>query len=233
MEEITYRAGANHRLCKKTHLKSFDAVERKWNRLSHSPMKRCQSGPIRSKETLENLISGFRVPAPTIKFANSPRRPSGAMRGMTLIEVLLSFFVVCTTCLAGLSGLLFVYRVGDSNLRALSAASAVRSVGEQLVSVDYATLFGPSLPVDVPSNPGGSLLVETWNERTDDVHNTPDNPKDDLQLKIKPTVTRVRDANGLDYAQVVFSYQWIDSSFFVPRVREDLYTMIVAPVSSF
>jgi hypothetical protein len=128
---------------------------------------------------------------------------------------------------------LFSYRTSDSNLRALRAAAAARSVAEQMVSVDYATLFGATLPVDVPSNPGGTLTVNSWNDRTDDVHNTPDVAEDDLFIKINPSVTRVRDANGLDYAQVVITYQWVDSSFNAPRVREDRYTMIVTPVSSF
>lgn len=162
-------------------------------------------------------------------------RISGRMsrRGMTLVEVVIGFAVLATTCMAGLSGLLFAYRMSDSNLRALSASSAVRSIGEQLVAVDYATLFGPSLPVDVPSNPGGALATDTWNDRTDDVHNTPENPNDDLRMRINPTITRVRDANGLDYAQVVLTYEWVDSSFFSPRTKQDKYTLLIAPVSSF
>jgi hypothetical protein len=55
---------------------------------------------------------------------------------MTLVEVLIGFFVIGTACMAGLAGLLFAYRNSDSNLCALTAASAVRSVGEQLVSVN-------------------------------------------------------------------------------------------------
>jgi type II secretory pathway pseudopilin PulG len=176
------------------------------------------------------------IPAICFEPANTPTLPpsrDSRRRGMTLVEVLIGFFVIGTACMAGLSGLLFAYRNSDSNLCALTAASAVRSVGEQLVSVDYATLFGPTLPVDVPSNPGGMLTVDAWNERADDVHNTPANPNDDLRLSIRPRITRVVESNGLDYAQVVLSYRWVDSSFFVPRIREDRYTMIVAPVASF
>jgi len=124
-------------------------------------------------------------------------------------------------------------RTADSNLLALEAASAARSVAEQLQSVDYLTLFSTELPADVPSSPGGSLNVDTWNSRTEDFRHTPNNPHDDLQLRLKPFVTRVTQADGLDYAQVVIQFEWLDSSFFVPRTRADTFTMLMAPISTY
>ena len=73
----------------------------------------------------------------------------------------------------------------------------------------------------------------TWNARTDDFRHTPDNPDDDLQLRINPTVTRVIGADGLDYAQVVIQYEWTDKSFYRARTRSDQFTMLVAPIPSF
>lgn len=141
--------------------------------------------------------------------------------------------VAGTACLSALAGMVLSLRVADSNLLALSATSAVRSVAEQLLAVDYATLFQAQIPVDLPSHPGGSLVVDTWNARTEDFHHTPDNPADDLRIQIKPTITRIVESGGVDYAQVVISYEWLDSSFFVPRTRADKFTMLVAPISSF
>ena len=171
------------------------------------------------------------LPAP-VRFRRCSARPAGR-GGLTLVEVMLGLTIAGTAALGGLAGMLFCLRMADSNLRALTAASAVRSVGEQLLTIDYASLFAADLPVDVPSNPGGSLQTNVWNTRVDDPNETPANPNDDLQMRIRPTITRIHDADGLDYAQVVISYEWIDSSYFVPRTRSDSLTMIVAPVSSF
>jgi hypothetical protein len=146
---------------------------------------------------------------------------------------MLATTVVGTACLAGLAGMLMSLRTADSNLLALQAASAVRSVSEQLLAVNYRALFETELPVDVPSHPSGVLTVDSWNSRTDDFQHTPDNAKDDLQLRIKPVVTRITKTDGLDYAQVVLQYEWIDSSFFAPRTRSDTFTTLVAPVSSY
>ncbi len=141
--------------------------------------------------------------------------------------------VIGTACLAGLSALLMCLRTSDSTLLALQAATVVRSVTEQLQSLDYQSLFSEQLAVDVPSHPGGSLTVNTWNSRTDDFHHTPNNPRDDLQLKLRPAVTHVTQTDGLDCAQVVIEYEWSDSSFFAPRTHSDSYTLLLAPVSSF
>lgn len=180
------------------------------------------------------------MPVPITSTVTPPGRPSLPARprrsrraGVTLVEVMLAMTVVGTACLAGLAGLLMSLRVADSNLLALNAASAVRSVSEQLLAVDYLTLFNTELPVDLPSYPGGTLAVETWNVRTEDFRHTPDVPGDDLQLRISPFITRVTESDGLDYAQVVLEYEWLDSSFFVPRTRTDTFTMLVAPVASF
>lgn len=154
-------------------------------------------------------------------------------KGLTLVEVMLAMIVIGTACLAGLAGMLTSLRTADSTLLALQAASTVRSVSEELLAVDYLSLFQSTLPVDVPSNPNGTLNVNAWNDRTDDFLQTPDNPNDDLHLSLRPSVIRVQQADGLDYAQIVIEYRWLDSSFFVPRVRSDTFTMLVAPISSF
>jgi type II secretory pathway pseudopilin PulG len=155
--------------------------------------------------------------------------------GLTLVEVMLAMTVVGSACLAGLASMMMSLRMADSNLRSLQAASAVRSVAEQLLAVDYLSLFEDELHVDVPSNPNGSLIPNTadWNVRTMDLRHTPDNPNDDLQLRLRPYVTHVTQTDGLDYAQIVIAYEWTDSSFFVPRTRSDSFTMLVAPISSF
>jgi type II secretory pathway pseudopilin PulG len=153
--------------------------------------------------------------------------------GTTLVELMLAVSLAGTACLAGLAGMLMALRTADSNLLSLQAAAAVRSVSEQLIAVNYLALFETELSADVPSNPGGTLTADIWNSRTDDFHHTPDNPRDDLQLKIKPSVTRITQTDGLDYAQIVLHYEWLDSSFFAPRTRSDTFTTLVAPISSF
>jgi hypothetical protein len=76
-------------------------------------------------------------------------------------------------------------------------------------------------------------VVDAWNTRSDDLHHTPNNPRDDLKLRVRPYVTRITQADGGDFAQVVLFYEWDDSSFFVSRTRADAFTMIIAPVSSY
>jgi prepilin-type N-terminal cleavage/methylation domain-containing protein len=186
--------------------------------------------------TLRNFVPSFNLSRWRARSSPSRRARANTHRnqaGLTLIEVMVATVLGASACFAGLAGLLTSLRTADSNLLSLQAASAVRSVSEQMLSVDYLSLFSANLPVDVPSQPGGSLKAGDWNSRTDDFRHTPDNPNDDLQLRIRPSVTRIIQADGVDFAQVVLQYEWQDSTFFAARTRSDTFTMLVTSVSSY
>ena len=153
---------------------------------------------------------------------------------MTLVEVMMGLLVVTLTALAALSALMFSWRLADANLRSITAMAAAKSVAEQLIALPYDQLFESSLNVDVPSSTVGSLNTRAWNDRTDDIHNTPTKTSDDLVMSINPEVTHVQDeASGVDFAQIVISYRWEQSSFFATRTRADYLTMVISKVSSF
>lgn len=156
-----------------------------------------------------------------------------ARSGMTLVEVMLGFVIMGTAALAALSALLFGWRVADANLRALSAMEAARSVSEQILTLDFDTLGGVALPVDVPSSTLGSLTVGVWNNRTDDIHNTPSNLADDLVLSIKPEVRMSSDDNPVKCVQVIVRFSWEENSFFAKRTREDAITIVRSPLTNY
>lgn len=162
-----------------------------------------------------------------------PMAGRGSRAGMTLVEIMMALTVAGTACLSAVAGLLMALRTADSNLLALQAASAARSVGEQLQTIDYDSLFGSSLPVDVPGSATGSLAVNAWNSRTDDFRRTPANSNDDLRYRLRPVITRITETNGVDYAQVVIQFEWTDTSFFAQRTRTDTFTTLVASVSTY
>lgn len=174
------------------------------------------------------------IPRRTLQLAADAahRRPS-PRAGMTLIEVMLGMVIIGTTALATLSALLFTWRVADSNLRALNAMEAGRSIAEQVMTLDFTTLGGSTLPVDLPSLPNGSLVVGSWNNRTDDIHNTPANPHDDFAISIKPEVAVSDDSSGVRCAQIVIHYSWEERSFFARRTREDSVTIVRSPIAAF
>jgi prepilin-type N-terminal cleavage/methylation domain-containing protein len=159
------------------------------------------------------------------------RRRAGA--GFSLVEVMIGLMILGTSSLAALAGLLFSFRTSDANLRALGALAQARSVAEKAVTLDYQTLAGATLPVDVPSSTAGSLEVNEWNERRDDVHGTPTDPNDDLVFSIRPEVTQTNLATGLACSQVIVRYRWQDHSLFRPRLRENALTVVVAQVPSY
>jgi type II secretory pathway pseudopilin PulG len=161
------------------------------------------------------------------------RRKSNPCAALTLVEVMIAMAVMGFTMFSALSGLLFSYRMAESNLRSLIALSTGRSITEQLMGLDYNSLLGPTLPADVPSSSVGSLDVDVWNARLADYRNTPDNTSDDLRIELNPHITRVVDSNGLDYVQVVVGVRWDDSTFFGTRVREEAISVILAPISSY
>lgn len=135
--------------------------------------------------------------------------------------------------MAALAGLLFSYRISDANLRALAATANARAVAEKVVTLDFGTLAGTSLPVDIPSMPNGSLTVNSWNNRTDDIHNTPSNTVDDLVFGIRPEVAQSNTGSGFACSQVIIRYRWEENSFFRTHTREDAITVVVSNVPSY
>lgn len=152
---------------------------------------------------------------------------------MTLVEVMIGFMVMGMAALSALSAILFSWRIADSNLRSLAATETARSVAEQILVLDFDDLALASLPVDVPSNPGGSLTVGAWNSRSDDMHNTPDSTSDDLIMAIRPEITMSDDSSGVRCAQIIVRFSWEEHSFFTARTREDAITLIRSPVSAY
>lgn len=153
---------------------------------------------------------------------------SGA--GFTLVEVMLAMVVLGMSALAALAGMLFTYRASDANLRALAAWSNARAVAEQIQTLDADTLAKNSLPVDIPSSGVGSLIVNEWNERTDDLHATEGNPADDLALGLRPEVSQTASVTGFTCTQVVLHFRWTENSFFAPRLREDALTVVLSNI---
>jgi prepilin-type N-terminal cleavage/methylation domain-containing protein len=158
-------------------------------------------------------------------------RSRTSSRGFSLAEVMLAMMVLGTSSLAALAAMLFSYRTADSNLRADSALANARAVAEQILTLDQGSLASSALPVDVPSNPSGSLTVNEWNERIDDIHGTPESPDDDLKMSLRPEVVQPDSAGGFLCAQVIIHYRWTENSFFASRTREDAITVVLSDVS--
>jgi hypothetical protein len=143
------------------------------------------------------------------------------------------FMILGLTALAALSALLFCYRLADSNLRATSALASARAVVEQIRTLDYGALGQPTLPVDVPSSAAGVLTAGAWNSRLEDIHNTPGNTADDLQLSLRPELTRVVGEDGTDRTQVILRFRWEETALLRRRMREDALVLVVAPVPAY
>lgn len=152
---------------------------------------------------------------------------------LTLVEVMMGVLVIGTAALAALAALLFSFRLADSNLRSLTALSAARSVMEQIVALDYTTLSGTTLPVDIPSIANGSMSVSSWNNRTVDIHATPTLSSDDLVLSIWPEVTQSNPNTLFACTQVIVHYRWDETAFFKRRTREDSLTYVTSAVNSY
>ena len=161
------------------------------------------------------------------------RPPWRSKSGMTFPEVMIGFVIIGTAAMAALSGILFSWRLADSNLRALGAMETARAVAEQVITLDFETLAGVTLPIDVPSNPSGSMNVGVWNNRTDDIHNTPGVTADDLIMSFKPQFAFSNDESGVRCAQIVIRYSWEEHSFFSSRTREGAITLIRSPISAY
>ncbi len=146
----------------------------------------------------------------------------------------MSFIVIGTTGLAALAAMLFAYRRSEANLRELGAFSAARAIAEQISTLDYETLGGSTLPVDIPSSAVGTLATNSWdNVRREDIHSTPDRVDDDLVINFRPEVTQSDDTTLFGCTQVVLRFRWQENAFFASRTREDSLTLVVAKVNSY
>jgi hypothetical protein len=152
---------------------------------------------------------------------------------MTLVEVMVGFLVLALTVLSALSGIMFAWRVSDSNLRAVTALEIARSVSEQIITLDFETLQLTTLPVDLPSSPSGSMTVGIWNNRSEDIHDTPANTADDLIVGVWPEIEVTEDSSGARCARVVVRIFWEENSFFTRRTREDAVTIVRSPVAAY
>jgi len=145
----------------------------------------------------------------------------------------MSLVVVGTAALAGLAAMLFTYRQSDANLRQLGAMAAARAVAEQISTLDFDTLSNTTLPVDIPSSSTGSLTVNAWNARTDDIHGTPTNTSDDLVMSLRPEITLSDTSTLFACAQIIVRYRWQENSFFATHQREDSVTLVMSQVESY
>jgi hypothetical protein len=146
---------------------------------------------------------------------------------------MVGMFIIGTAALAGLSGLLFSLRLSHSNLNGLVAHSTAVSVAEQIRALGFGGLAADPLPVDIPSIPAGSLTLDVWNDRTEDINDTPSLASDDLQMSIRPEITRGTTEDGVEIAQVIVRYRWVDRSFFTARTREESLTFLLSSSSTF
>lgn len=145
----------------------------------------------------------------------------------------MSLVVVGTAALAGLAAMIFTYRLSDANLRQLGANAAARAVAEQISTLDFDTLSNASLPVDIPSSATGSLTVNTWNARTDDIHGTASKTSDDLVMSLRPEITLSNSSTLFSCAQIIVRYRWEENSFFATHLREDSITLVMSQVESY
>lgn len=150
-----------------------------------------------------------------------------------MIEVMLSLVLVGTSALAGLSAMMFAYRVADANLRALGALSAARAVAEQMATLDFDTLAGNTLPVDIPTSATGTLTKNTWNVRREDIHGTPTKISDDLVLSIRPEVVQSNDRTLFSCSQIIVRFRWEENAFFATRTREESLTLVLSKINSY
>jgi prepilin-type N-terminal cleavage/methylation domain-containing protein len=161
------------------------------------------------------------------------RQPRVRRAGFTLIEVIMSLVIVGTSALGALAALMLSFRVSDSNLRALAALANAKAVTEQILTLDFDTLGGNTLPVDVPSSSVGSLTVDQWNDRRDDIHGTTGTTNDDLVMSIRPEITQSNLTSGFGCTQVVVRFRWEENSFFATNQREDSITVVKSTVPTY
>lgn len=160
------------------------------------------------------------------------RRRRGRTRGVTMVEVLMSMVLIGTASLGALSGIMFIYRVSDANLRQLGAVAAARAVAEQVATLDFDTLDDATLPVDIPSSSVGSLTANAWNDRTDNIHGT-SRTDDDLSLSLRPEITLSDSSTLFSCAQIIIRFRWVENAFFRPRTREDSLTLVMSKAESY
>jgi prepilin-type N-terminal cleavage/methylation domain-containing protein len=159
-------------------------------------------------------------------------RRRATRRGLTLIEVMISLLLLGGAAFAGLSAMLFGYRRSEATLRELGALACARAVLEQIAALDFDTLAGTTLPVDIPSSSTGSLTVNTWNNRSEDIHGTT-STADDLQLSIRPEVTRSNSSTLFSCAQIIVRYRWTETAFFSSRTREESLTLVASQLEAY
>jgi prepilin-type N-terminal cleavage/methylation domain-containing protein len=164
--------------------------------------------------------------------ARGRRCAGGRRRGVTLIEVIISLAIVGTAAMGSLSALLFAYRMSEANLRQVTALAAARSVAEQISTLDFETLSGTTLPIDLPSSSTGTLTVNDWNNRTVNFHATT-STADDLVLSLRPEVTRSNSSTLFSCAQIIVRFRWQETAFFSPRTREDSITLVKSEVATY
>jgi prepilin-type N-terminal cleavage/methylation domain-containing protein len=172
------------------------------------------------------------ISAPHREPASGRRRRGARPRGFTLVEVILSMAIAGTAALGALSALMFAYRMSDANLRQVTALAAARAVAEQISTLDFTTLAGTTLPVDIPSSSGGTLTVNTWNDRTFNMHGTAAT-SDDLVLSLRPEITRSNASTLFSCAQIIVRFRWQETAFFSPRTREDSVTLVMSEVATY
>jgi type II secretory pathway pseudopilin PulG len=127
---------------------------------------------------------------------------------MTLSEVVvgLALFAMVATGLG--ASLLQARRLAENNIYRISALVAAQGFLEQLKSMAYEDLALNPIPTQINQGQLDPIIPGEWNLKLIDIHETPNNPQDDMRFWVRPTINELTSVNGYRAYEIILDYRW-------------------------
>ena len=137
---------------------------------------------------------------------NRIRSTTRTVSGFTLVEVLIA--VVIFGLMAGgiIGGILQGRRMAEKNVYHITALTVAQGYLEQMKGMSYGDLSTNSdqpIPTELNYGEPDPLFLNVWTEKRIDIHDTPDNPNDDMRMWFRPTVEE-----GAFQKRIQLDFRW-------------------------
>ena len=111
--------------------------------------------------------------------------------GFTLVEMMIAMVVFGLLAAGIAGGMLQGRRMAEKNVYHITALSIAQGYLEQMKGMSYGDLpTEPEqlIPTELNYGEPDPLVVGAWTEKRIDIHETPDNPNDDMRMWFRPTI---------------------------------------------
>lgn len=142
---------------------------------------------------------------------------------MSLLEVMIAVAIFAITATVATRALIGARYLSEKSVHKATVNTVVFGYLEQIATMQYSEVLQNPIPTRRENGTDDRLHVGTWNYRTVDINNTPNDAADDMPVEVFPTVREHAGtlATDIPHIEVRLDYRWFPPTLRANGVSED------------